>query len=175
MEHRPVITNYGTKIPSLDPGSYVDASARIIGEVYLAPDSSVWPMAVLRADSAPVRLGQRAAVLDLALLEGPTGHPVVIGDEALVSHGAIVHGAHVHSRALVGIGAIVLEGAVISTGVIIGAGSVIPPGSLIPANSLVLGTPGRVVRETTEDERRQLLAQIEELYEKSRRLKNQDL
>ena len=174
MDQWPGVSPYGTKTPSIHPDAYVDPSARIIGDVHLAKDCSISPMAVLRADSETARVGRRAAVLDLALLEAPTDHPVVIDDEALVSHGAIIHGAHVHCRALVGIGAIVLEGAVVSTGAIIGAGSVITPGSVIPPDSLVLGTPGRVVRKTTERERSQILGQIEDLYKKSQRLKAQE-
>ena len=75
MEQRPGITPYGTKAPFLHPESYVDPFARIIGEVYLAEGSSIWPMAVLRADSCQVRVGRRAAVLDLALLERELADP----------------------------------------------------------------------------------------------------
>jgi len=105
--------------------------------------ASIWPMAVLRASNAQIRIGRGAAVLDLALLEAPEGHPVLVEEEALISHGAIIHGARVQSRALVGIGAIVLDGAVISSGSIIGAGSVIPPGTKIPPNSLAWVSRGR--------------------------------
>jgi carbonic anhydrase/acetyltransferase-like protein (isoleucine patch superfamily) len=92
----------------------------------------------------------------------------MIGEEALISHRVVIHGAQVQKRALVGIGAIVLDGAVISSGSIIGAGAVIAPGTTIPANSLVMGTPGKVVRETTEEERAHILKQVQELYTKSR-------
>jgi carbonic anhydrase/acetyltransferase-like protein (isoleucine patch superfamily) len=98
---------------------------------------------------------------------------VEVGEEAIVSHGAIVHGARVHARALVGMGAIVLDGSVVSTGCIVGAGSVVPPGTELPANALVLGIPGRVIRETTPEERRTILEQAKELFAKSRRLMGQ--
>ncbi len=163
------ITPYGEKVPKIDPAAYVDRAARVIGDVVLAEAASVWPMAVLRADSEGIRMGRRAAALDLALLEVPEGHPVIVGEEAIVSHGAKVHGAEIQPRALVGIGAIVLDGAVISTGSIVGAGSVVPPGTRVPPNSLVLGVPGKVVRETTPRERETILEQVEELVGKSRR------
>lgn len=164
------ITPYEGKKPDIHPQAFVDISARIIGEVLVAPEASIWPMAVLRADSAQINLGRRAAVLDLALLDAPDGHPVSVEEEAIISHNAVVHGATICSRSLVGIGAIVLDGAVVSTGSIIGAGSLVSSGKVIPPNSLVLGIPGKVVRETTKEERQNILDQVEELYRKSRRL-----
>jgi|Deesub1362A_J573_1020465.scaffolds.fasta_scaffold00062_26 carbonic anhydrase/acetyltransferase-like protein (isoleucine patch superfamily) len=164
------ITPYQGKAPHIHPEAFVDVSVRIIGDVRIEDGASIWPMAVLRADSDRILISRRAAVLDLALLEAPEGHPVVLEEEALVSHGAKVHGAVIRSRALVGIGAIVLDGAEIASGCLIGSGALIPPGTRIPPNSLVLGVPGKVVRETTPQERENIRRQIEELYIKSRHL-----
>ncbi len=165
----PRISSFGSWVPAIHPSAFVDLSARIIGDVIVEAEASIWPMAVLRADSAQIRIGRRAAVLDLVLLEAPEGNPVVLEDEAIVSHGAMVHGARIESRALVGIGAIVLDGAVVSSGSIVGAGALVPPAAKIPPNSLVLGIPGRIIRETTPEERSRTLDQIEELRLKSRR------
>lgn len=112
-------------------------------------------------------------MLDLALLEAPEGHPVNIQAQSLISHGAIVHGAEVHSQALVGIGAIILDGAVISSGCIIGAGSIVTPGMRIPLNSLALGVPAKVMRMTIPEERRRILVQLNELRQKSLLMKEQ--
>ncbi|MBP1734283.1 MAG: gamma carbonic anhydrase family protein [Deltaproteobacteria bacterium] len=166
-----LITPFFDKTPGIHPSAFVDRSARIIGDVTLEEGVSVWPMAVLRADSAAIFIGRKATILDLSLVEAPTGHPVIIDEEALISHRVVIHGAQVQKRALIGIGAIVLDGAVISSGSIIGAGSVVAPGTTIPANSLVMGTPGKVIRETTEEERALVLKQIDELYTKSRQYK----
>jgi carbonic anhydrase/acetyltransferase-like protein (isoleucine patch superfamily) len=166
-----LITPFCDKTPGIHPSAFVDRSARIIGDVTLEEGVSVWPMAVLRADSAAIFIGRKTSILDLSLVEAPTGHPVIIDEEALISHRVVIHGAQVQKRALIGIGAIVLDGAVISSGSIIGAGSVVAPGTTIPANSLVMGTPGKVVRETTEEERALILKQIDELYTKSRQYK----
>ncbi len=166
--NRPFTSAYGDKSPVVDKEAWVDISARLLGQVRVERQASVWPMAVLRADSESILLQERAAVLDLALVEAPQGHPVVVGREAIVSHGAKVHGAVLEPCSLVGIGAIVLDGAVVSTGSIVGAGAVVPPGTVIPPNSLVLGVPGKVVRQTTEQERSTIMAQVEELVGKSR-------
>jgi len=168
MKARPWVTPYGGRVPRLHPEAFVDVSARIIGAVELARGCSVWPMAVLRADAAEISLGERSAVLDLALVEAPEGRPVIIGEEAIVSHGAMIHGARIEARALVGIGAVILDGAVIGRGSLIGAGSLVTPETVIPPESLVLGSPGKVVRSTRPEERRTMLAQVEELYRKSR-------
>jgi carbonic anhydrase/acetyltransferase-like protein (isoleucine patch superfamily) len=125
-------------------------------------------MVVLRADSTAIYIKRSAAILDLSLVEAPTGYSVTIDEEALISHKAVIHGAFIHKRALIGIGAIILDGSVVSSGSIVGAGSVVTPGTRIPPNSLVMGMPGRVVRETTEAERAFILEQIQELYTKSR-------
>jgi carbonic anhydrase/acetyltransferase-like protein (isoleucine patch superfamily) len=163
-----LITPFHDKVPAIHPDAYIDRSARIIGDVIIKEGVSVWPMVVLRADSAAIYIKRNVAVLDLSLVEAPTGYPVTIDEEALISHRAVIHGAHVQQRTLIGIGAIILDGAVISPGSIVGAGSVVPPGTRIPPNSLVMGMPGKVVRETTEAERTFILDQVRELYSKSR-------
>jgi len=163
-----LITPFRDKTPKIHPDAYVDCSARIIGDVIIEEGVSVWPMVVLRADSTAIYIKRGAAILDLSLVEAPTGYSVTIDEEALISHKAVIHGAFIHKRALIGIGAIILDGSVVSSGSIVGAGSVVTPGTRIPPNSLVMGMPGRVVRETTEAERAFILEQIQELYTKSR-------
>ncbi len=168
------ISDFDGRKPQIGDGVYVDISARIIGNVVLEEGSSVWPMAVLRADGAQIHIGRNAAILDFAFIESPEGLPVNIGEEALISHGAMIHGALIESRCLIGIGAIILDGAVISSGSIIGAGSFIAAGAHIPPNSLVMGTPGRVVREVKPGERENLIQQIRTVYNKSRKYMGPD-
>jgi carbonic anhydrase/acetyltransferase-like protein (isoleucine patch superfamily) len=173
MERDLFTTSFGDKKPILDPDAFVDISARIIGDVNVEDGASIWPMAVLRADSDSITVERFSAVLDLALLEAPRGHPVRIREKSIVSHGSIIHGAEIQSHVLIGIGAIILEDVVISRGSIIGAGSVVTSGTRIPANSLVLGVPARVVRQTTVEERSKISEQIEELRQKSLAMKAQ--
>jgi carbonic anhydrase/acetyltransferase-like protein (isoleucine patch superfamily) len=165
---RPLITAVGNLRPTIHPSAFIDPSARIIGDVAIAEGVSIWPMAVLRADSASITVGPRAAILDLSLLEAPLGHPVAIGAEAIISHGAIIHGATIEAAALVGIGAVVLDGAVVGRGSIVAAQSLVTAGTRIPEGSLVMGSPARIVRTVSEDEHRMLLDQVEGLFRKSR-------
>lgn len=166
-----LITPFCDKMPVIHADAYVDHSARIIGDVSIGDGASVWPMVVLRADSAAIYIKRHAAILDLSLVEAPTDFPVTIDEEALISHRAVIHGAFVQKRVLIGIGAIILDGAVVSSGSIIGAGSVVPPGTRIPPNSLVMGMPGKIVRETTEEERALIIEQVRQLHAKSRQYK----
>ncbi len=115
--------------------------------------ANVWNGAVIRGDDDTVVIGARATVLENCVVEAPTGSPVSIGDEAIVSHGAIVHGATVGARALVGIGVIVLDGAEVGEGAIIGSGAVVPPRAVIPPNTLALGIPAKPLREVRGGER----------------------
>jgi len=163
------ISSFDGRKPVIHESVYVDVSARIIGHVVINEEASIWPMAVIRADGAQVVVGRRAVISDFAFIESPEGYPVNIGDEALISHGVIIHGALIESRSMIGIGAIVLDGAVVSSGSIIGAGTFIAAGAHIPPNSLVMGTPGRVIREVKPGERQNIQQQIELVYQKSRK------
>ncbi|MDD5008897.1 MAG: gamma carbonic anhydrase family protein [Syntrophorhabdaceae bacterium] len=168
MDSNKYITGYEGKNPRIHRSVFIDISARVIGDVVIEEGASIWPMAVLRADSADIYIGRRSAVLDHSLIESPEGHPVRIEEEVLVSHGSIVHGAHIYSNTLIGIGAIVLEGAIVSSGSIVGAGSLVVAGAFIPPNSLVMGTPGKIIRQTAPEEREGTANQIEGLSRKAR-------
>jgi carbonic anhydrase/acetyltransferase-like protein (isoleucine patch superfamily) len=162
------ITSFEGKTPFIHPDTFVDISARIIGDVIIEEGATIWPMTVIRADSSPIRIGRHTAILDHVTIEAPEGCPVFIEEDTLISHGAIIHGSIIKTNTLVGIGAIILDKVIVCQGSIIGAGSVLTAGATIPRNSLVLGVPGKVIRETTEDERKNVLKELEGLYKKSR-------
>jgi carbonic anhydrase/acetyltransferase-like protein (isoleucine patch superfamily) len=136
---------------------YVADNATIRGEVSLDEDSSVWFGAVLRGDVDKISIGKRSNIQDLAVVHCDPGYPCSIGDEVTVGHAAVVHGATVASRVLIGIRAVVLNGATIGEGSIIGAGAVVTEGAVIPPNSLVVGVPGKVLRETSDEQRSHIL------------------
>lgn len=135
--------------PEIDPAAFVHADAIVIGRVHLAANVSVWPTAVIRADSELVRIGADSNVQDGAVLHADPGFPAIIGERVAIGHRAIVHGATVEDDCLIGMGAIVLNGARVGHGSLVGAGAVCKEGMIIPPDSVVLGVPGRVVREIT--------------------------
>jgi len=163
------ITSFEGKSPQYNETVFIDPTARLIGDVILESGASIWPMAVLRADSNRIEVGERSVLLDKVLVESPKDHPMIIEKNVLISHGAILHGCIVREGALVGIGAIVLDGAEVGERSIVGSGSLIPPGMKIPERSLVLGIPGKVVRELDAADLKRTEEQFKEAYEKSRK------
>jgi carbonic anhydrase/acetyltransferase-like protein (isoleucine patch superfamily) len=167
MATPPNIVPYGDVWPRISGDAYIDPAARVVGDVEIESDVGIWPGAVLRGDDGPVVVRQGAMVLENCVLEAPGDEPVIIGRDSIVSHAAVVHGAKVGEGAIVGIGAIVLDKAHVGAGSIIGAGAVVPPGSEIPAGKLVLGVPGKVIRDTTIQEREGATRELEVLRNKA--------
>ena len=168
------ITPFGGQAPQIHPTAFVDRSARLIGRVNLAPGAMVWPGAVLRADDERIEIGEGSAVLDLCMVEAPTGKPVIVEPGALVSHSVCLHGAMVKRGALVGIGAIVLDGAVVGAGALVGAGAVVPPRMQVPEGVLVLGQPAKVVRELKPAEIQEVSRQLADLAAKVKVYRSQE-
>ncbi len=163
------IIPFDGKSPQFDETVFIDPTARLIGEVILGSEVSVWPFALLRADSNRITVGEHSVLLDKVLIESPEGNPVLIEKDVLISHGAILHGCVIREGAVVGIGAIVLDGAVVGRNSIVGSGSVVPPGMKIPDRCLVLGIPAKVVRPLSEADLKRSEEQLNEAYEKSRK------
>jgi carbonic anhydrase/acetyltransferase-like protein (isoleucine patch superfamily) len=132
---------------------FIAKNATVLGEVSMGEEVSIWFGAVIRADKDTIRIGDRSNVQDNAVLHTSTGHPVVIGDDVSVGHGAILHGCRIADRVLVGMGAIVLNGAEIGEDSILGAGTVVTEGARIPPGSVVVGVPGKVVKEVSQQQR----------------------
>ncbi len=142
----------GHLVPVIDPTVFIAEHACVVGEVSLGAESSVWFHAVLRGDVGPIRIGCRTNVQDGCVLHMPPGGALTIGDDVTIGHRAVVHGATIGNRVLIGMGAIVLDEVVVGDECLIGAGALITPRTHIPARSLVLGAPARVVRTLRDDE-----------------------
>jgi carbonic anhydrase/acetyltransferase-like protein (isoleucine patch superfamily) len=145
--------------PVLGARVYVDECALVIGRVTLGDDASVWPFAVARGDVNRIEIGARTNIQDGSVLhvvhDGPSvpgGLPLIIGDDVTVGHKAMIHGARVGHRCLIGMSSVVLDGAVLEDEVILAAGSVVPPGKRLASRGLYLGNPARRVRELTSAE-----------------------
>ena len=140
----------------IDPTSFIHPDARVYGDVVLGPRASVWPTAVLRGDSDRITIGAESNVQDGTVVHVDPGVPCTIGARVAIGHRAIVHGATVEDDCLIGMAAVLLNGVHVGRGSIVGAGAVCTEGMRIPPDSLVLGVPGRVVRETTPEERERI-------------------
>jgi carbonic anhydrase/acetyltransferase-like protein (isoleucine patch superfamily) len=167
---------YDGHSPQVDPTAYVQETARLIGDVTLGADSSVWFQVVVRGDVNRIRIGARTNLQDHVTVHVTTGRwPTVVGDDVSVAHGVILHGCTVDNGSLVGIGAIVLDGAVIGEGCLVAAGALVTPGTQVPAGQLVLGSPARVVRPLTDEERQHLARTARGYVERARRYRAQGI
>jgi carbonic anhydrase/acetyltransferase-like protein (isoleucine patch superfamily) len=151
---------YRDTSPQLAEGVFIDPTARVIGDVTLARDVSVWPMAVVRGDVNSIRIGARSNVQDGSVLHVtrprpeslPHGWPLQIGEDVVIAHKAVLHGCTIGDACLVGIGAIVLDGVVVEDSVMIAAGTVVAPGKRLESGHLYLGNPARRARCLTPAE-----------------------
>ena len=138
--------------PQLGDDGYVDPSALVVGRVHLGAGVSVWPHAVLRADSDLISIGDATNIQDGSVVHVDPGVPCTIGARVTIGHRAIIHGCVIDDEVLVGMGAIVMNHVRIGAGSVIGAGALVTERTEIPPGSLVIGAPARIVRPTTAAE-----------------------
>jgi carbonic anhydrase/acetyltransferase-like protein (isoleucine patch superfamily) len=139
--------------PRVEKSAYVDQSAQVIGDVEIGAESSVWMNVVIRGDVNHIRIGTRSNIQDLTMIHVMREtHPTIIGDEVTVGHSAVVHGATIEDRVLIGMGAVLLNGVHVEHDCVIAAGTLLTEGTRIPARSLVMGRPGKVKRPLTDEE-----------------------
>ncbi|TLX54643.1 gamma carbonic anhydrase family protein [Stutzerimonas nosocomialis] len=141
-----------------DPQSWVAPNATLVGKIRLEAGASVWFNAVLRGDNELIHIGPNSNVQDGSVIHTDMGYPLTLGTGVTIGHKVMLHGCTVGDYSLIGINAVVLNGAKIGKYCIIGANSLIPEGKEIPDGSLVVGSPGKVVRELTEAQRKMLEA-----------------
>lgn len=146
-----MIHAYRGLAPKVHPTAFVDASAHVIGDVELGEESSVWFASVLRGDVNYIRVGRGTNIQDGTVIHvNRGGTPTILGDYVTVGHAARLHGCHVKSHCLIGIGAIVLDGAVLEEECLVAAGAVVSPGTRVPRGSLLMGAPAKVKRQVTD-------------------------
>lgn len=132
---------------------FVAPSAVVEGDVELGDQAVIWHHVVLRGDIAAIRVGARSNLQDAVICHVGNDVPCIVEEDVTVGHRAILHACTVRRGALIGMGAIVLDGAVIGEGSIVAAGAVVPPNMEVPAGKMVMGMPGRVARDLTDEER----------------------
>jgi carbonic anhydrase/acetyltransferase-like protein (isoleucine patch superfamily) len=136
----------------IHPTVFVAETATIVGEVTIYQDASIWFGAVIRGDADRIVIGEGTNVQDGAVIHCDANFPTTIGKRVVIGHRAVVHGATIADNVMIGIGAIVLNGARVGEYSIIAAGAIVTEGADIPPRSLVMGVPGKVVREVTDEE-----------------------
>jgi carbonic anhydrase/acetyltransferase-like protein (isoleucine patch superfamily) len=140
------------RMPHIHPTAWVAPNAVLIGHIECAQESSVWWNAVLRGDNEPIVIGPRSNVQDGCIFHTDPGAPLILDADVTIGHNVMLHGCHIGEGSLIGIGTTILNHAVIGAHCLVGAGTLIPERKVYPPRSLIMGTPGKVVRELTDEE-----------------------
>ena len=163
------IYSLGDRKPVLGPDAWVAPNATVIGDVRLGDNASIWGNAVVRGDNDTITIGAGSNIQDGSVLHVDAGVPLTVGANVTVGHQVMLHGCTIGDESLIGIKSVILNRAVIGRHCIIGANSLIPEGKVIPERSLVMGSPGKVVRQLSDDEVARLLMAAEGYVENARR------
>jgi phenylacetic acid degradation protein len=139
-------------VPVIDPTAFVHPAAVLIGDVIVGPRCYVGPCACLRGDLGRLILEEGSNLQDTCVMHSFPGAETVVETNGHIGHGAVLHGCRIGKNSMVGMNAVVADGAVVGESCIIAAAAFVKAGAVIPARSLVVGVPGRVVRELTDDE-----------------------
>jgi carbonic anhydrase/acetyltransferase-like protein (isoleucine patch superfamily) len=143
---------YRGMMPRLHESVYIAEGAKLIGDVTMGENSTVWFNAVLRGDMAPIVIGRDCNIQDGTIGHVNTDQPLIVEEGVSVGHGAIIHGCRIGRGTLIGMGAIVLNGADIGEYALVGAGAIVTEKKTIPPYTLSLGSPARVVRELNDQD-----------------------
>ena len=141
----------GTR-PQVAESAWVAENAQVIGDVQLAPGSSVWFGATLRGDTEPIVVGEGSNIQDGSVLHTDKNLPLTIGRHVTVGHQVMLHGCTIGDESLIGIGAIVLNGAKIGKNCLVGAGALITEGKEFPDGSMIIGSPAKAMRQLTPEQ-----------------------
>ena len=158
--------------PVIANSSYIAPSADLIGWVEIGEQASIWFNVVLRGDNELIHIGNRSNVQDCSAMHTDPGCPITIEDDVTIGHSTMLHGCHIKSGSLVGIGSVILNNAVVGENCLVGANALITENKVFPAGMLILGSPAKIVRELTELEIEGLKGPTESYVNKIPRYRN---
>lgn len=148
-----MIRPYKDKHPQIHETCFVEDSAQVIGDVVVGPHSSIWFNSTVRGDVFHIRIGSYSNVQDNSVIHVTNGkYATILEDYVTVGHSVTLHGCHIKSNNLIGIGSVVLDDVTIEEYCIIAASALVPPGTKVPPRSLMMGVPAKRVREVTDEE-----------------------
>ena len=161
------------KSPKIDDTAFVSEAAYLVGDVELGPQSSVWPGAVIRADSGKIVIGARSNVQDNSVVHADAD--ASIGNDVTIGHGVVCHSGSIGDGSLIGNGAVLNDGVEVGEGSLIAAGAVLPERMVVPPGSLVRGTPGRVLGPVRDRHRELMRGAAKSYVDRIRRYKEAGL
>lgn len=141
-------------VPCISPSAFIAKGAVVMGNVNLEDKVSIWYNSTIRSLADPIHIGEGSNVQDNAVIHVDKNYPVTLGKYVTIGHGAIIHGCQIGDYTLIGMGAVVLNGAKIGKNCIIAAGALVKQDDIIPDRSLVIGCPGKIIRQISEEDSR---------------------
>jgi gamma-carbonic anhydrase len=152
MEREHMMITYQNKMPIIGEKVFIAEGVRLIGNVIIGNDSSVFYNSVLRADINGINIGQRTNIQDNCTIHVASDKPVTIGNDVTVGHNVVIHACEIGDNVTIGMSSTIMNGAVIGRNSIVAAGSLITRNKIFPEGVLILGNPAKVVRELTDAE-----------------------
>lgn len=168
MDH-PGLIALGDLVPQVHETAWIAPTATLVGAVTMGPRASVWYGSVLRGDGDAITIGEGGNIQDGCVVHADPGLPAVVGNGVVVGHRAVLHGCRVGDGALIGMGAVVLNGAQVGVGCLVAAGAVVLEGTVLEPGTLAAGTPARVRRALTDEERERIARNAQHYVELSER------
>ena len=168
-----MIRSINGKTPRIARSAFISEAAYVIGDVTIGKNSSVWPMAVIRADFGSIKIGANTKIEDGTIVH--SGEPVEIGDNVTLGHSVVMHGAKIGNNTLIGNNATILDDAEIGSFCMIAAGSLVSPSMKIPDGSFVVGAPAEIKRKISPGQLKRLKAGSQVYIELARQYKEQGL
>jgi len=151
------ILAWGGKTPRIHSTAFIAPGCRIIGNVEIGPDVSIWYNCVIRGDANRIVIGARSNIQDGSVVhcdspkpKRPEGIATIIGEDVLIGHMAMVHGSMLEDRSFVGIGAITMDGCYLESDSMLAAGAMLTPGKRVPSRQLWGGRPAAFMRELND-------------------------
>ncbi len=147
-----MIKEVNGKKPVIHETAYVHETALVCGEVEIMENASVWPYAIIRGDKCSITIGKNTNIQDAGVLHTDVDIPMVIGDNVVVGHAAVLHGCEIGENTLVGIRSVVLNHAKIGKNCMVAAGALVTPGKEFPDGAVIMGSPAKAAREIKPEE-----------------------
>ena len=149
-----MIRSFKGKTPKIHPTAFISETAYIVGDVEIGEYASVWPGAIIRGDFGKITIGKNTAIEDNCVVHS---WDLVIGDNVLVGHGAVIHCKSIGNGSMIGINAVVLQNVEIGEKCFIAAGALITPNKKIPAKFMVMGSPASVKEQLSDEKQAQII------------------
>jgi carbonic anhydrase/acetyltransferase-like protein (isoleucine patch superfamily) len=139
--------------PEIHQTVFLASGVKIIGDVKIGANSSVWYNTVIRGDVHYVNVGEMTNIQDCSMLHVTNGkYPLNIGNKVTIGHSVKLHGCTLQDLCFIGIGAIVLDGAIIERNSMVAAGAVVKPNFIVPSGKLAAGVPAKIIRNLSDEE-----------------------